>query len=160
MTNNSLIESDKELIRQWYYKSLQDYFSAFTTLWIGFNAYYKRKFSNVPLDHKKVISLFGDQKHKSLYAYLMKDNNFSEAVKNLKKELDIRPLIRMDNAVQYKISDENKMKYVFEVLYVVRNNLFHGDKKLTDERDEKIVRLSYSILSLFMKEIISRNFVI
>jgi hypothetical protein len=141
-----------------YYKSLPDYFSAFTTLWIGFNAYYKRRFSNADGDHDKVRSLCREPKHESLFADLMKDNNFGKAVKNMKKELDCRPLIRMDNGKQYQISDEDKMEDVFEVLYIARNNLFHGDKNMIDERDEKIVRLSYCVLSLFMKEIISRNF--
>jgi len=158
MTNNALSESDKELILQWYYKSLPDYFSAFTTLWIGFNAYYKRRFPGIRTDLDKIKLLCKDKNHISLYTDLLKNNNFKEAINNLKKELDSCPLRRMDNGKTYQISDENNMDNVFEVLYVVRNNLFHGDKKITDERDEKIVSLSYQVLKLFIKEIINRDF--
>jgi len=159
MTNKSFIESDKDLIKQWYYKNLpKDYFSAFTTLWIGFNAYYKRKFSGVNGDHNMVISLYTNEEYKTLFANLMENKNFSKTVKDLKEELAHKPLIRMNNKDKYNISDEPNIEEVFEALYVVRNNLFHGDKEITDERDEKIVKFSYQILKQFMKEIISRDF--
>jgi len=158
MTNNSLNESEKEMIRQWYYKSLPDYFSAFTTLWIAFNAYYKRKFPGSGGDHNMVKSLYKDPKHQNLFDNLLKGEDFSKAVENLMKELCSNPLRNMDTGKEYKIHDKRKMEEVFEVLYIVRNNLFHGDKKIDIKRDEKIVKLSYQILRLFMKEIISKDF--
>jgi len=167
-------EEDLNKIKMWYYKSEIDYFSSFTTLWIAFNAFYKEKFKKGK-DFENIKSLVEDGKWKKIYNKLLDSKeNFRIDVKDLKEELDAEPLSndkgspKLDNdkdspkslitgrAYPINVEDIHKMDQLFDVLYTIRNNLFHGDKSPSffAERDQRLVKFAYKILHQYFGEIL------
>ena len=48
------------------------------------------------------------------------------------------------------MEDPHDFARLMEVLYVIRNNLFHGHKSPTNTDDRRIVSLAYQVLSFLM----------
>ena len=55
-----------------------------------------------------------------------------------------------------KLHDPHDFSKLLEVIYVIRNNLFHGHKSPDDRRDEKLVTLAYDILSPLLKPFVEK----
>lgn len=153
-------KEDTELVKQWYHKSTIDYFSAFVNLWIAFNAYYKQFFPGIGGDHEKVRAICKDKKYIKIYDDLSNKNKlFCKNLEKLKEELEKKPLVDMKNKKPFGtylgvISSIKKMEEVFEILYGIRCNLFHGDKSLLDDRDKKLIEFAYNILHDYMEKLV------
>lgn len=159
-------EEDLNKIKMWYYKSEIDHFSSFTTLWIAFNAFYNVKFREGS-NRKNIKEFVKDVNLKEIYVALLKsESNFKIEVQDLKKELDKKPLYNDKGSGRssitgrdYPINVENiqNMDQLVDVLYTIRNNLFHGDKSLLAERDQRLVELAYKILHQYLGKLLSKE---
>lgn len=172
---NSEIE---EKIKGWFYKSEPDYFSSFTTRWIAFNAYYKAcyQLSKGSLteytNRRGVEEIKESEEHYELVRKLVKgDKDFRRNLRSLTGVLKDQPLQNMRNSHDLLSLPEEPVdrnsdiafefyKELVEIIYTIRNNLFHGDKEIISKRDRKLVKLAYKILHGFMSEIIGGNFAI
>lgn len=69
-------------------------------------------------------------------------------IKELKEELDGKPLINLTRSGEdLTIENIEDWGNIVEVAYRIRNNLFHGSKCSTHERDLKLVGCGYGLLS-------------
>lgn len=77
----------------------------------------------------------------------------------LKQKLDNKPLENMkpngDTGWNGKLESEDDFDGIIEFLIRARNNLFHGDKGLDDERDKFIVTQGNLVLQHLMKGFVS-----
>lgn len=94
-------------------------------------------------------------KLKKLNKYKLSDSiqkNFFQKIPEdildkLKKELDIIPLQNMQRRTEFiKLKDKKDFENVLRFVNVGRNNLFHGDKGLDNERDILIVTYGTKLL--------------
>lgn len=134
------------LVDHWFKRAVGeniqfDDFDRFVSLWIAFNAWGTAKLdSNLITSFRNLIGT---------------DQSFLNEVKMLK---DLCPVTRgkhyrrSDSAT---ISDVNNFPEVLEVIYVIRNNLFHGEK-LDDPRDRALVLHAFGILSKLFEKVKSR----
>jgi hypothetical protein len=140
----------KMIIHMWYERAQMstDPFDKFIYVWISFEAFasnYTEEDS--PFDVRN--SLKNDPNIVILYKILMKTKPFSEKIMNLKKECpiyDTRKQHYDDPKFSKTICDPNNFGEVLEVLYKIRNNLFHGGKRPDKERDRKLATLSFFVL--------------
>ena len=166
----------KEKIKGWFYKSEPDYFSSFTTLWIAFNAYYKAYYSyrggDRNFNNRRGIDKIKESKeHYELVKELVKKSgDFRRNLRSLAHELKGQPLQNMQNRKELKLPEEaldsnseissDFYRALVEIIYTIRNNMFHGDKEIVSERDRRLVELAYKILHGFMSEIIEGDFAV
>ena len=140
-----------QIIRTWYERaqSAEDRFDKFIYLWIAFDAFatnYSEK--EWPKQVRKNIEK--DSLLTNCYVSSMKNNDFSREIRELQKlcpVYDTRKKFLNDPKYSVTISDPNNFKEVINVLYKIRNNLFHGGKSPNEERDKKLVSLAFNILS-------------
>lgn len=166
----------KRKVMAWFYKSEPDYFTSFTTLWISFNAYYKAYYQenraslNEFIDRKGIEKIKESNEHYNLLKELArKEPSLRKLLKSLADELKNSPLQNMHNGKRLNLPGESLIdanisrdyyKKLIEILYTIRNNMFHGDKEIISHRDKKLVTLAYKLLHEFMKAIIDRDFIL
>jgi hypothetical protein len=163
----------KNKIEGWFYTSGQDNFSSFATLWIAFNAYYKdfyQRQGNVRShanDRARIENIKSSDEHWQLFKSLISEPEFAAQIKGLKDEIKHQPLRKMEDNREFQLPDDDESvvalsmgfySELMEIVYQIRNNLFHGEKEIVSERDRKLVTLAYGILHRFMAEIIDRDF--
>jgi hypothetical protein len=148
-----------------------DQIFSFIAAWIAFNFYYASYSSN---NHYLEFEKWRDQNGKdfgdrSQWLFLINHDEFAKKFspifrkhKVLQETIDL-PIYKMitKGAVPsntkprpYKwqeLSDED----IFEVLYQVRNNLFHGEKHIDDPRDRKILEAACNFMIPFLSALIS-----
>lgn len=79
-------------------------------------------------------------------------------IKHLKFELDRSPLVNLTRSnSSVTIRSEDNWSDVVEAVYLIRNNLFHGEKRPGDERDQKLVDIGYHLLRSFNDYLIIRG---
>jgi len=157
------------LIKNWYNKaSEEDYFSKFVFEYLAFIAFLsKKKFRNEIKDRPVIQKLKQDNPTKT--AYLRRIQNSEELKKaweSIKRKFDRVPFHHSNgrawwncshlNLNQQTTEEKGKRKGVIhsledwenmvEFLYLVRNNLFHGQKNAEDERDKFAVEFGYKTL--------------
>jgi hypothetical protein len=157
------------LIKNWHNKaSEEDYFSKFVFEYLAFIAFLsKKKFRNEIKDRPVIQKLKQDNPTKT--AYLRRIQNSEELKKTwepIKREFDRVPFHHSNgrawwncshlNLNQQTTEEKGKRKGVIhsledwenmvEFLYLVRNNLFHGQKDVEDERDKFAVEFGYKTL--------------
>ena len=157
------------LIRNWHFKaSEEDYFSKFIFEYLAFIAFLgKKKFTNERNDRKVIQKLKQDNDTKT--AYLRRIRNSEELRKFwevIKKEFDEMPFRHSDDSTWWNCSHLSRQdqtpeektrregvihsledwENMIEFLYLVRNNLFHGQKDAEDERDKFAVEFGYKTL--------------
>lgn len=148
------------IIRTWYQRaqSADDTFDKFIYLWIAFDAFainYSEKEWHYQV--RKVME--EDSMLTNCYASLMKNNDFLREIRKLQEQCpvyDTRKKFLNNPKYSKTISDLNNFKEVLDVIYKIRNNLFHGGKSPDEERDKRLVSLAFNILnklstSIFLK---------
>ncbi|ALM76053.1 hypothetical protein TBCH5v1_2152 [Thermococcus barophilus] len=97
------------------------------------------------------------------YGYKKKDRDIIESLKKelppsripkdkISKLKEIAPIVNVRNAYLDKDrhilhpEDLDDPSNVIEAVYWARNNLFHGDKQYSFEKDQKLVEIGYEIL--------------
>jgi hypothetical protein len=128
-------------------EQLNDPFLKFITEYIAFNALIRAKYGYTERERtiinrlKREISrdVISSNKIVHLKALAPIRN-----VRNLRRTRQIRN--RRNTQFEITAEDLNKIENVIEAVYWIRNNLFHGDKIYSLERDEKLVKISYEIL--------------
>jgi hypothetical protein len=126
--------------KAWYVKSGSeaDIFNEFISLWISFNILYNSIDSRYEID--KIINFISNKniniQDQNIILNLESVNYFSTC---------------MDN------SNDEKIKAVFKILYQIRCNLFHGDKRFASDSDELVVSHASNILREFLSMIFKSN---
>ena len=146
----------------WFWRALGridelDSVDRFIFLWISFNSAI-RKDKESSSDRKLIKAFYEDEYWKDIFDKAKRDNNFNIYLKELKK---LCPVENSKTKEQISIT-EDSLKEVINVIYLVRNNLFHGRKKPDDidSRDFKLINASYRLLlQLMLQHLINQNFV-
>ena len=73
--------------------------------------------------------------------------SYNRYIMKLIKELRQKPLINLTRNKRLVISNTDDWDNIVESVYWIRNNLFHGYKYPGDERDKKLVRIGYHLIS-------------
>lgn len=158
-------------IRSWHLKAIneEDYFIKYIIEYLAFVVFIKLiPPRNENYDRNAIEALKRDQEVKTKYLQLIRDNKKLKGNWNkIKNELDIKPLKNIRGTyerygkLKYWNSHgngSNKGKIVnledwdnmVEFWYIIRNNLFHGSKKLNVIRDEFLAKYGYKTLNVFM----------
>jgi len=126
-------------------------FIRFIGLWEAFNGWLR-----IPPEGSS-------QKHGSTERKLLEDfkaspvvqENFRQLVQasqEYKKSLaalrSLSPVYKVQGVTRTKVElhDEQDLGQVMELIYQIRNNLFHGAKSLYDERDQELVTAAHHVL--------------
>lgn len=124
----------------------------FISLWIAFNGWMKGEFGERGSDRALINEVKKNQTFKDTFIKVKNDSvEFHQNLDELSNYsvLDMR---YMDDPSKYKKYD-GSFQSLFEVIYQVRCNLFHGRKDVDDDRkDFELVSLSYNILLPLFKE--------
>ena len=131
-------------------KDNKDPFIRFISEYIAFNAILRRKYGYQKKDFELIECLKNE-----FPSNLLTSDQISDAVTSLKNMLPIYNVrnVKIGNG-RREISEkdvESDIKMLIDVIYTIRNNLFHGDKRYSNEdeifsRDEKFVKFGYEIL--------------
>ena len=129
----------------------EDPFLKFIIEYIAFNALCRAKYGYEKSDGQMIKKLKKD---------IPEDTISSNKIKRLKELAPIKNVRnvhqnRRDNKVS--IEDLDDYKNVIGTIYWIRNNLFHGDKRYSFERDQKLVEVGYEILLDINDWLISEN---
>lgn len=126
-----------------------DQFIQFALEYFAFNALVKTYFltdKSFATD-RTLIDTFKDEKN--CLNYILTDK--SAWILKLKEELDKEPLrnhTRKNNS-EVKIESVTDWSNIIEAVYVMRNNLFHGEKWSERSRDQNLVEMGYHLLTGF-----------
>lgn len=136
----------------------------FAMVWMSFNSYYALKYKNIRHEKDQVISFA--KENTDLYKKLMGDEfknilqGFRETgwLFNKPGERDCVVDMRLNsNNMVYFREGENSCTDFFKVLYQIRCNFFHGNKEVSDSRNEVLIRWSYEYLNIFWKKFLENN---
>ena len=139
----------RQKAREWYTRAIKetDEFVKFILLYISLEVSIKQNFSNIR-------SIKQDQNIRSYFL-----NKFDKSeLERLKVILDKEPLINMnpdgDNRWSGKLDNTIDFDGVIEFIIRARNNLFHGDKSMGDERDIFIVKWGSQIIQPLLDSVL------
>lgn len=163
---------DKERLSNWIQdaedKKESDPVHSFIAAWIGFNYYYSTFASQNANDFNRWIRnhFNGRKGDKAQWMFLIQHklfrnffNKFRETTKDIFEESVKLPIIDMLNGKsvpenregEYKLKDLSDLE-LFEILYQIRNNLFHGSKDPEkNERDMKLSALASRFVLSFLR---------
>jgi len=118
----------------------RDYFMRFALEYFAFNALLRLNFSRGEIERDRtLIERLKDCVH-------CRDIINANHARELKTILDERPLQNLTTNRTIRINGERDWNNIVEAVYVIRNNLFHGHKEYTMERDQQLVKAGYYIL--------------
>jgi len=129
----------------------KDPFLRFIIEYIAFNALCRAKYGYGKRDGQLIEELKKD---------ILKGTISPNKIKRLK---ELTPIKNVRNVHQNRrdskvsIKDLDDYKNVIGAIYWIRNNLFHGDKRYSFERDQKLVEVGYEILLDINDWLISEN---
>lgn len=144
----------KRRAQEWFNRALKeekDEFVKFILLYISLEVFTKLKnFDSIrAIKNNHIIKQF-------FFSNINKNDLLS-----LKKKLDNNPLQNMnpigDRRWDGRLKSEEDFDGIIEFIIRARNNLFHGDKKLDDERDKLIVVQGNLILQHLVKGVINET---
>lgn len=163
---------EKNHFMDWYNFGIEHndpFFVKFVALWMAFNERYsliKRPASNNNIPYhdygeRTKINIYCEKKeviiesvHKLVWNSPFIKIFLNEPVKDMRAGY-----LTDDNKKDFeKLTKENgiaQSKALFQTIYQVRCNLFHGSKSPDDKRDINLVRCSGEIMEIYMKAIIS-----
>ena len=144
-----------KLIESWHKmaEKQSDYFLKFILEYISFNAWVKQQNSQKDLFTKERNMINAIKLNKSIIKCYLKIVD-KDLIKDLIEILDNHPIENVkypdDSNWNGKIINTQDFAGIIEFIYRVRNNLFHGDKQMNFERDEKLVKYGYKLLQPLM----------
>ncbi len=138
---------DMEKIKAWRLLagSQEDVFIQFALEYFAFNAILKTYFE--PNNYVQDRTLIEKLK-KDIKCYKDISDKKSSSILELKEVLDKEPLINntRNGNKDIKIKSGKEWDCIVEAVYVIRNNLFHGEKWSQKSRDKNLVEIGYQIL--------------
>ncbi|WP_218014487.1 hypothetical protein [Bacillus sp. AFS037270] len=146
-----------KVAKRWYQKAVDcdDRFDQFISIWISFNAIYGRREGN---EFRKIKSIINEFNNETITNILSLDEvqffcNMELPIKFLNKYQEIEDTSYAQNHLKRNISRNPKfaIEQLLFILNKVRNNLFHGDKRLENMRDVDIVKHAYPIVRTIVK---------
>lgn len=151
------------LIFSWYKKAIgEDYFSKFVFMYLAFISFLrKKKFPQYNKDRQAIDALKKDGEVKNNFYewYVKVDRQMQVRIEGLIKELKKLPL-KNETDGQEKLVVINSIDdwdNIIEFIYIIRNNLFHGEKSPDSFRDYVMVQYAYElinpIVSIFIREL-------
>ena len=143
---------------------LETAYPKFAMVWMLFNSLYSQDLKN-KYDSTQIRNFIqnNDTLHKQLINTSEEYKNQVENLKNLLEEKELKSLTRNKSSITrrnypIKLEEPKEFDQVIDIIYTVRNNLFHGGKVQTDnERDSKLCFYSYNILKIFIEEYIENS---
>jgi hypothetical protein len=133
-----------ELIRKWHELATTDpaiqnnVFFKFVATWVAFNAFYAEMFPSASGDRNQVKKYSLSDTAKRKHSELLKTREYKAAV-----EFFCRSGVRSETEPAHLYDTEK----IFNQVYQVRCNLFHGGKLPENPRDYKLVESAYAIVS-------------
>ena len=128
-------------------------FNKFISYWIAFNAFYSYK-TTARRERNCLNEIIADQSFNRTYQTLITQENFQV----------FQSLILVGSIVNVKnpeesviITDSSNFNEVINVLYLIRCNLFHGDKGETEARDVQVITAAVPILELVVKALVENH---
>jgi len=125
------------------------YFIKFALEYFAFNEILKNKY-NEHLDRGRINKFKNEFRDNDKWEkqVLKRAQN---TINDLKKELDKKPLqnLTRNNHNIIEIKDSNDFDGIIEAVYIIRNNLFHGEKDPDEKRDKHLVGIGSKLLSVF-----------
>jgi hypothetical protein len=176
----------QDIAQRWFHWAVtgevnaRDPFFQFIAVWVAFNALYswaygpsgpegwrerlraiRRRDNDRNPDRRKVferekVQLFSTEKpaiqaHRELMGV---DHSYREAVEYLERKPPTNP----ENPNRSpRISAPDDLEQVLLCVYQVRNNLFHGGKMPRSGRDERLVQVSFTVISKLLKPYFARE---
>lgn len=153
--------------KEWYYFGVEHnepFFIKFVALWFYFNHLYSKFprnkiiiYGNKELwgeraqiahfceMHKKQLELNNKRVFDSVFMEV-----FETGVKNARNG---REDVQTKEAIKQKKDLWKRCHALFQTLYQVRCNLFHGDKRFNDPHDIELVRCAGEILEIYLKDL-------
>ena len=133
-------------------------FVQFIALWEAFNGWLRIPPAN-GIQLKKDWELLKDFQANPVvqqdFQQLAKDSSeYKQALANLKS---LCPVYQVQGVgrTEVRLDEEANLGQVMEVIYAVRNNLFHGGKSLSDPRDQKLVTAAGNVLLPLFNQLLS-----
>ncbi|MGY3717660.1 hypothetical protein ACWE42_19285 [Sutcliffiella cohnii] len=132
---------------RWYQKAVdsEDSFDQFISIWISFNAIYGRRSEGN--EFRKIRSIINEFDRDAITNILSFDEvqyfyNIEPPIQFLNKDQEVEDTSNAQNNIKRYISRNPRtaMENLMYILNKVRNNLFHGDKRIERARDVEIVK--------------------
>jgi hypothetical protein len=145
MSDYRIPPSRLDLIRKWHELATTDpaiqdnVFFKFVATWVAFNAFYAEMFPKLSHQDREQIKKYSElHVTKSKHAELLKKQEYKAAVEYF---------CRQGVHDESDPSSHYDTKAIFNQVYKVRCNLFHGGKMPENPRDYKLVESAYEIIS-------------
>jgi hypothetical protein len=143
--------------RRWYQKAVDsdDSFDQFISIWISFNAIYGRRDGSEFRKIKSIINEFNSDTISTILSY--EEVRFfctiNPPIQFLNMDLEIEDTAAAQDKLNRNMvrSPKIALENLMYILNKVRNNLFHGDKRIERARDVDIVRNAYPIVKEIVK---------
>ncbi|KZX15252.1 hypothetical protein MBCUT_16060 [Methanobrevibacter cuticularis] len=135
----------------------KDYFIKFTLDFIALILLIRNEYNIGNNAERDYINKLKEENSEKYIKFLDK-SKFSE----IKKYLNDYPLINDTNGKDYwdgdfgKINDLSDFKNMIEFIYIARNNLFHGQKRVDFARDKIIIEYAFFFLNPLLDFLISK----
>lgn len=139
-------EDKRQRIVEWFSKSEREVlpFNKFICLWVSFNIFYGLSEQHISGDKNKVIYFSGKEKYKDLFIKALKEDkslffgfyNYLNEEKVYNKGY-IKNFTESSSPARYTKIDS--LREYLECCYLIRCNLFHGDKMESDAGDSVLV---------------------
>lgn len=141
----------KKITSDWILKGENEpnVFNKFISFWIPFNAFYSFRTSQ-PNDRNALNALIADSGIASTYASVAATHEDS-----LKKLQGICPVHNVGKPGQsLSLANYNNVGETLNLLYLIRCNLFHGDKGESEKRDLEVIQAATPVLEAVVKAFI------
>ena len=121
--------------------------------WISFEAFTCARY-NEDSPRRRIDQFYNEFGGRYNQYYNSMPNEFKISMVGLIRYeiLDMRPSHLTDSTI--KIEDARNLKQVLNVIYRVRNNLFHGGKNMNEERDMNLVLYCSKVLYYILEKIL------
>lgn len=142
---------------RWYQKAVdcEDSFDQFISIWISFNAIYGRREGSEFRKIKSIINEFNSDTITDILSYdeVQYFCNLVSPIEFLNQKLEIEDTSEAQNILNRNITRNPRLalEKLMYILNKVRNNLFHGDKRIENSRDVGIVKHAYPIVREIVK---------
>ena len=143
-----------EAIKSFEKPDYKDWFK-FAMLWFSFNSYYSKRYSDIRREKDQIIEFAKD--NKALYESLLTGKQadfknvlekFTETKSTEKRECIKDMRLNISRCVKFN-SKHNSCEDFFNVLYQIRCNFFHGDKRSGSDQDKKLIQWAFEYFKIF-----------
>jgi len=151
-----------EAIKSFEKSDYRDWFK-FAMLWFSFNSYYSERYTHIGGEKNKIIEFAKD--NKDLYKSLLADektdfNNVLEKFRKTKspEKREFVKDMKLNTGRCVKFDTLNKScEDFFKVLYQIRCNFFHGDKRSNFNQDRKLIQWAFKYFWIFWERFLDKE---